>query len=136
MVQVAKAFQSALYGCPNLMNKPIFSLGNSFILLLLSTMMFRIMATMGGPEEQRITMNHCLVRYLQQRISTCRGDSGYDCSIEETINIYLPAKWIVDNQAVRVGNQSTRCEFWCILSHSSAVWIGAAQPHRYMAGIR
>lgn len=27
--------------------------------------------------------------------------SGYDCSIDETINIYSPAKWIVDNMYLR-----------------------------------
>lgn len=28
-------------------------------------------------------------------------DSGYDCSIDETINIYLPAKWIVENMKLK-----------------------------------
>ena len=27
--------------------------------------------------------------------------NGYDCSIDETIHIYLPAKWIVDNMCLR-----------------------------------
>ena len=30
-----------------------------------------------------------------------REHSGYDCSISETINIYLPAKWIADNMGLR-----------------------------------
>jgi hypothetical protein len=30
-----------------------------------------------------------------------RERSGYDCSITDTMNIYLPAKWIADNMGLR-----------------------------------